>query len=118
MLVTFGTPGLSMGWFQIGGHAGASLAGKMVKREICGSDPRSSTGGVRLTTAMIVGSGARIGLAYQVVGCAGFRLEVVALGDVLVRLVAEHSSATSRARADLLLALVVPSKLPPCGMLG
>src|SRR5262245_26055755 len=55
----------------------------------------------------------------RVCGYAGFRLDVVAaLGDVLVRLAAEHSSATSRPRADLLLAVVVPSKLPPCGMLG
>ena len=52
-------------------------------------------------------------------GYAGFQLEVVgALGDVLVRLAAEHSSATSRARADLLLSVVVPRKLTPCGILG
>src|SRR5215475_10847384 len=56
---------------------------------------------------------------HQVRGHAGFRLEAVAaLGEDLVRLTTEHSSATSRARADLLLPAGVPSKLAPCGILG
>src|SRR5262245_55234877 len=54
----------------------------------------------------------------QLRGYAGFLEAAVVLEELLVRRDAEHSRATSRARADLLLPALVPSELAPCGIFG
>ena len=113
LLVTSETPDLSIG-DSSDGQAGGFLWG-VVRRESYGRGPRLSTKPRCIWRRTVRPEFGRSRLAANIKFCgyAGFRAAVAALG-ASVRLVTEHSSATSRARADLLLAADVPSKLAPC----